>query len=97
MTGFAGSARVPLSHCPRSSSGEGGDCPPASYPVVAAPFVRHGRRMRDSDHPGPTTDVDIAALIESEALVAEQAEATSDPDEPLPPHVKVTRGRTEGE
>ncbi len=53
--------------------------------------------MRDSDHPGPTTDVDIAALIESEALVAEQAEATSDPDEPLPPHVKVTRGRTEGE
>ena len=25
---------------------------------------------------------------------AEEAEATSDPNEPLPPHVKVTRGRS---
>lgn len=37
---------------------------------------------------------DIAALLAAEAEVAERAEATSDPDEPLPPHVKVTRGRS---
>jgi hypothetical protein len=35
----------------------------------------------------------IAALLAAEAEVAERAEATSDPNEPLPPHVKVTRGR----
>lgn len=45
------------------------------------------------DHPQPPAGVDIAALIEAEALAAEEAEATSDPNEPLPPHVKVTRGR----
>jgi hypothetical protein len=37
---------------------------------------------------------DIAALLAAEAEVAERAEATSDPNEPLPPHVKVTRGRS---
>lgn len=36
----------------------------------------------------------IAALVAAEAEVAERAEATSDPNEPLPPHVKVTRGRS---
>lgn len=50
--------------------------------------------MPDSDPTQPSTDVDIAALIEAEALAAEEAEATSDPDEPLSPHVKVTRGRS---
>ena len=41
---------------------------------------------------GPTSD--IAALIEAEAKAAEEAEVTSDPNEPLPPNVKVTRGRS---
>lgn len=36
---------------------------------------------------------DIAALLAAEAEAAERAEATSDPNEPLPPHVTVTRGR----
>ena len=36
----------------------------------------------------------IAALLAAEAEVAERAEATSDPNEPLPRHVKVTRGRS---
>lgn len=49
--------------------------------------------MPDSDRPQPGADFDIAALIEAEALAAEETEATSDPDEALPPHVKVTRGR----
>jgi hypothetical protein len=34
----------------------------------------------------------IDALLATEAKTAEQAEATSDPDAPLPAHVKVTRG-----
>lgn len=38
----------------------------------------------------------IAAVLAAEAEVAERAEATSDLDEPLPPHVKVTRGRLPG-
>jgi hypothetical protein len=50
--------------------------------------------MPDSDPTQPTTDVDIAAMLEAEALAAERAEATSNPNEPLPPHVKVTRGRS---
>lgn len=36
----------------------------------------------------------IAALLAVEAEVVERAEATSDPNEPLPRHVKVTRGRS---
>lgn len=35
----------------------------------------------------------MAALLAAGAETAERAEVTSDPDEPLPPHVKVTRGR----
>ena len=58
------------------------------------PCARHGRDMPDSDPTHPTTDVDIAALLEAEAVAAEEAEATSDPNEPLPPHVTVTRGRS---
>lgn len=34
----------------------------------------------------------IDALLAAEAKAAEDAEATSDPDAPLPSHVKVTRG-----
>ncbi len=34
----------------------------------------------------------IEELLAAEATAAEQAEATSDPCAPLPPHVKVTRG-----
>ena len=39
-------------------------------------------------------EVDLIGLIDEEARAAEEAEATSDPDEPLPSHVKVTRGRS---
>jgi hypothetical protein len=34
----------------------------------------------------------IDALLAAEAKAAEDAEATSDPDAPLPVHVKITRG-----
>jgi len=34
----------------------------------------------------------IDALLAAEVRAAEEAEATSDPDAPLPAHVKVTRG-----
>lgn len=46
-----------------------------------------------SDHQKEADDR-LAQLLAAEALAAEEAEAFSDPDEPLPPHVKVTRGRT---
>ena len=36
----------------------------------------------------------IASLLAAEAEVAERAEATSDPNEPLPPNAKVTRGKS---
>lgn len=36
----------------------------------------------------------LAQMIATEALAAEKAEAHGDPDEPLPPHVEVTRGKT---
>ncbi|HET7069311.1 MAG TPA: nucleotidyl transferase AbiEii/AbiGii toxin family protein [Nocardioides sp.] len=39
-------------------------------------------------------EIELVGLIDDEARAAEDAEATSDPDEPLPPHVKVTRGRS---
>lgn len=45
-------------------------------------------------------EIELVGLINDEAKTAEEAEATSDPDEPLPAHVKVTRGRsprTEGD
>lgn len=35
---------------------------------------------------------EVEALLAAEAKAAEDAEATSDPDAPLPSHVKVTRG-----
>lgn len=38
--------------------------------------------------------VELGGLIDEEARMAEHAEATSDPGERLPPHVKVTRGRS---
>lgn len=38
-------------------------------------------------------EIELVGLLEEEARAAEDAEATSDPDEPLPPHVKVSRGR----
>lgn len=34
----------------------------------------------------------IDDLLAAEATAAEEAEAASDPDEPIPAHVKVTRG-----
>lgn len=42
--------------------------------------------------PGKDPLDDLAALLAAEAKAAEEAEASSDPDEPLPPHVTVTRG-----
>ncbi|MHB1289390.1 nucleotidyl transferase AbiEii/AbiGii toxin family protein [Georgenia sp.] len=39
-------------------------------------------------------EIDLVGLLDEEARAAEEAEATSDPDAPLPPHVKVTRGRS---
>lgn len=38
-------------------------------------------------------EIELVGLLDAEARAAEDAEATSDPDEPLPPHVKVSRGR----
>lgn len=37
-------------------------------------------------------EIELVGLLDDEARAAEEAEATSDPNEPLPPHVKVTRG-----
>lgn len=39
-------------------------------------------------------EIEVVGLLEDEARAAEKAEATSDPNEPLPPHVKGTRGRS---
>lgn len=39
-------------------------------------------------------EIELVGLLDEEARAAEDAEATSDPDEPLPPHVKVSRGRS---
>lgn len=39
-------------------------------------------------------EIELVGLLDDEARAAEEAEATSDPNEPLPPHVKVTRGRS---
>ena len=39
-------------------------------------------------------EIELVGLIDDEAKAAEEAEATSDPNEPLPPHVKITRGRS---
>jgi hypothetical protein len=38
-------------------------------------------------------EIELVGLLEDEARAAEHAEATSDPNQPLPPHVKVARGR----
>lgn len=43
---------------------------------------------------GWVKEIEFVGLIDDEAPAAEDAEATSDPNEPLPPHVKVTRGRS---
>lgn len=37
-------------------------------------------------------DIELVGLLDEEAKAAEEAEANSDPGEPLPPHVRVTRG-----
>lgn len=39
-------------------------------------------------------EIELVGLLDEEARAAEEAEATSDPDELLPPHVKVTRGKS---
>lgn len=39
-------------------------------------------------------EIELVGLLDEEARAAEDAEATSDPDEPLPRHVKVSRGRS---
>lgn len=39
-------------------------------------------------------EIELVWLIDGEAEAVEEAEATSDPNEPLPPHVAVTRGRS---
>ena len=39
-------------------------------------------------------EIELVGLIDDEARAAEDAEATSDPNEPLPPHVRLTRGRS---
>lgn len=39
-------------------------------------------------------EIELVGLLDEEARAAEGAEATSDPNEPLPPHVKVSRGRS---
>jgi len=41
-------------------------------------------------------EIELVGLIHDEAKAVEEAEATSDPNEPLPPHVKVTRSRSPG-
>lgn len=38
--------------------------------------------------------IEFVGLIDAEARAAEEAEATSDPNGPLPPHVTFTRGRS---
>jgi len=44
--------------------------------------------------PGPRRE--LVALLDEGARAAERAEATSDPDEPMPPYVEVTRRRSLG-
>lgn len=39
-------------------------------------------------------EIESVGFLDEEARAAEDAESTSDPDEPLPPHVKVSRGRS---
>ena len=39
-------------------------------------------------------EIELVGLLDEEARAAEEAEATSDPDELLPPHVKVARGKS---
>lgn len=39
-------------------------------------------------------EIELVGLLDDEARAVEDAEATSDPNEPLPPQVKVTRGRS---
>lgn len=39
-------------------------------------------------------EIELVGLLDEEARAAEDAEATSDPNEPLRPNVKVTRGRS---
>lgn len=39
-------------------------------------------------------EIELVGLLDGEARAAEEAEATSDPDELLPSHVKVTRGKS---
>ncbi|MGH8968709.1 MAG: nucleotidyl transferase AbiEii/AbiGii toxin family protein [Actinomycetes bacterium] len=39
-------------------------------------------------------EIELVGLLDEEARAAEEAEATSDPDAPLPPHVKVSRGKS---
>ena len=39
-------------------------------------------------------EIELVGLLDDEARATEAAESTSDPNEPLPPHVKVTRGRS---
>ncbi len=41
-------------------------------------------------------EIELVGLLDEEASAAEDAEATSHPDEPLPPHGKVSRGRSPG-
>lgn len=39
-------------------------------------------------------EIELVGLIDEEGRAAGDAEATSDPDEPLPPHAKVARGKS---
>lgn len=39
-------------------------------------------------------EIELVGLLDDEARAAEEAEASSDPNEELPPHVKVIRGRS---
>jgi len=41
-------------------------------------------------------EIELVGLIDDEARAVEDAEATSDPNEPKPPHVEVTRGTSRG-
>jgi hypothetical protein len=39
-------------------------------------------------------EIELVGLLDEEARATEDAEATSDPNKPLPTHVKVSRGRS---
>lgn len=52
--------------------------------------------MPDLPDAEPRT-ADVDALIAAEAKAADEAEPFSDPDEPLPPHVRVIRGLADRE